>query len=133
MDPQTVFCPNLDCPARGQLGKGNIGVHSHQERRYICRVCHKTFSAAKGTPLYRLRTDDAQVALVLALLSHGCPVAAIVFAFELDERTVRDWERRAGQHAEQVHQHLVQQPRDLGQVQADELRVKMQAVVVWLA
>jgi transposase-like protein len=133
MDPQTVFCPNFDCPARGQLGKGNIGVHSHPECRYICHVCHKTSSATKSTPLYRLRTDDDQVTPVLALLAHGCPVCAIVFAFRLDERTVRDWEQRAGQHAEQVHEHLVQQPRDLGQVQADEIRVKMQSVVVWLA
>jgi len=133
MDPQTVFCPNFDCPARGQLGKGNIGVHSHHEHRYICHACHKTFSATKGTPLYRLRTDADQVALVLALLAHGCPVCAIVFAFGLDERTVRDWEHRAGQHAEQVHEHLVQQPRDLGQVQADEIRVKMQALIVWVA
>jgi len=116
-----------------RLVTGNIGVHQRNERRYICHVCHKTFSATKGTPLYRLRTDDDQVALVLALLAHGCPGCAIVFAFGLDERTVRDWEQRAGQHAEQVHEHLVQQPRDLGQVQADEIRVKMQSVVVWLA
>jgi hypothetical protein len=60
-------------------------------------------------------------------------VCAIVFAFGLDERTVRDWEQRAGHHSEQVHRHLVQRPRDLGQVQADEIRVKMQKVVVWLA
>jgi transposase-like protein len=133
MDPQTAFCPNLDCPARGYLGKGNIGVHSHKERRYICHVCNKTFSATKGTPFYRLRTEGDQVTLVLALLAHGCPVCAIVFAFGIDERTVRDWEQRAGQHSEQVHEHLVQQPRDLGQVQADEIRVKMQATVVWLA
>ena len=24
MDPTTVFCPNLACPARGQRGEGNI-------------------------------------------------------------------------------------------------------------
>jgi hypothetical protein len=29
MNPQDTFCPNIDCPARGQTGKGNIGVHSH--------------------------------------------------------------------------------------------------------
>ncbi len=133
MDPQTVFCPNLDCPARGQVGSDNIGVHHVRERRYICRVCNKTFSATKGTPFYRLRTDDNQVVLVLALLAHGCPVCAIVFAFGIDARTVRDWEQRAGQHCEQVHEHLVEQPRDLGQVQADEIRVKMQSVIVWLA
>jgi transposase-like protein len=133
MDSQTVFCPNLDCPARGQVGQGNIGVHHLQERRYICHVCKKTFSATKGTPFYRLRSDVNVVTLVLALLSHGCPGCAIVFAFGLDERTVRDWEQRAGHHSEQVHQQLVQHPRDLGQVQADEIRVKMQKVVVWLA
>jgi transposase-like protein len=133
MDPQTVFCPNLDCPARGQTGKGNIHVHSLKEHRYLCDVCAKTFTETKGTVFYRLRTDAEQVTLVLALLAHGCPVCAIVFAFGLDERTVRDWEQRAGHHSEQVHQHLVQQPRELGQVQADEIRVKMQAMIVWLA
>ncbi len=133
MDPQTVFCPNLDCPARGQVGKGNIGVHQIKERRYVCHVCKKTFSATKGTPFYHLRTDLEQVTLVLALLAYGCPVCAIVFAFGLDERTVRDWEQRAGHHSELVHQHLVQRPQDLGQVQADEIRVKMQKVIVWLA
>ena len=28
MNPHQVFCLNLSCPARGQQGKGNIGVHS---------------------------------------------------------------------------------------------------------
>jgi transposase-like protein len=133
MDPQTVFCPNLDCPARGRTGQGNIHVHSIKDRRYRCAVCHKTFTATKGTVFYRLHSDTDQVTLVLALLAYGCPVCAIVFAFGLDERTVRAWEHRAGQHSEHVHEYLVQHPRDLGQVQADEIRVKMQKVVVWLA
>ena len=32
-----------------------------------------------------------------------------------------------------MHEHLVQQPRDLREVQADELRVKRQGAVVWVA
>jgi hypothetical protein len=32
-----------------------------------------------------------------------------------------------------VHQHLVEQPRDLQEVQADELRVKRQGAIVWIA
>jgi len=44
-----------------------------------------------------------------------------------------DWQRYAGQHCEAVREHLVQQPRDLGQVQAEEIRVKMQGGIVWLA
>lgn len=43
MDPQSVFCHNPACPARGQVGKGNIGVHSRKEGRYKCHVCGKTF------------------------------------------------------------------------------------------
>jgi hypothetical protein len=57
----------------------------------------------------------------------------VVVAFGLDERTVKAWLTAAGQHCEQVHEHLVQQPRDLGHVQADEIRAKMQNAVVWLA
>ncbi len=133
MDPQTVFCPNSDCPARGQIGKGNIGVFHHKEHRYICHQCRKTFTETKGTVFYRLRTARDIVTLVLTLLAHGCPLQAIVAAFELDERTVQEWQARAGQHCERIHQHLVQQPRDLGQVQADEIRVKQQGQIVWLA
>jgi transposase-like protein len=133
MDPQTIFCPNLDCPARGQLGRGNIGIHSRKERRYLCHPCHKTFSATKGTVFYRLRSNGNVITLVLTLLANGCPLQAIVVAFELDERTVRDWQQRAGQHCRRVHEHLVQQPRELGQVQADEIRVKQQGQIVWLA
>lgn len=104
MDPHTTFCPNRECPARGRSGAGNIGVHSRQERRYRCRVCGQTFSETKGTMTYRLHTAVDVVSLVVALLFHGCPVAAIVFAFGLDERKVRQWLQRAGQRAQQVHE-----------------------------
>lgn len=133
MDPQTVFCHNSDCPARGQIGKGNIGVHSQKERRYKCHVCGKTFAETKGTPFYRLHKMCDIFVLVVTLLAHGCPIQAIVAAFELDERTVVSWQERAGQHCEKVHQHLIEQPRDLGQVQGDEIRVKIQGAVAWMA
>jgi transposase-like protein len=133
MEPQHVFCPNSACPARGRCGQGNIGIHSRKEQRYICRVCKQTFAASKGTVFYRLRTAADVVTLVVTLLAYGCPVQAIVMAFGLDERTVQGWQRRAGEHCERVHEHLVQQPHDLGQVQADEIRIKMQGGIVWLA
>jgi transposase-like protein len=133
MDPQAVFCPNQACPASGQVGKGNIGVHSLKERRYKCHVCGKTFAETKGTPFYRLRTAKDMVVVVVTLLAYGCPVQAIVMAFGLDERTVLSWQSRSGKHCQQVHEHLVERPRDLGQVQADEIRVKMQGFIVWMA
>jgi transposase-like protein len=133
MDPTTTFCPNLACPARGQTGQGNIGIHSRKDRRFICTQCRKTFAATHGTVFYRLRTSADLVALIITLLAHGCPVQAIVVAFGFDERTVTAWGARAGRHGQAVQEHLVEQPRDLGQVQADEMRVKRQGGIVWMA
>jgi transposase-like protein len=134
VDPQRQFCHNPDCPARGQVAQGNIGVQSQQEQRYVCRTCGRTFAATTGTAFYRLRTAADQVTLVLTLLCHGCPPQAIVAAFGLDERTVAAWLARAGGHCQQVHAHLVQQGQvDLQHVQADELWAKLVGQRVWMA
>ncbi len=134
MDPQTQFCPNPECPARGQRGQGNIRVHSQRERRYRCTACGRTFSATTGTPFFRLKHAPDLVTLVLTLLCYGCPLQAIVAAFGLDERTVAAWQARAGDHCHRLHEHLVQQGQvDLGHVQADELWVKLVGRKVWLA
>ena len=124
MNPQEVWCPNLDCPARGQVRQGNIGVHSQKERRYRCHVCGKTFGARTGTIFHRRRTDEALITLVITLVSWGCPLVALEHAFGLQPQTIRDWLEAAGVHAEAVHHEQAVQPRDLGQVQADEVRVK---------
>src|SRR5215208_984615 len=133
MNPTTVFCPNGNCPARGQTGQGNIGIHARKDQRCICHACHTTFSATTGTVFYRLRTAAETVVLIVTLLAHGCPVHAIVAAFGFDERTLADWWARSGRQGQVVHESLVEQPRDLGQVQADELRVKKQGGIVWMA
>lgn len=134
MDPQRQFCHNPACPARGQVGRGNIRVHSKHEQRYVCRTCGRTFATTRGTPFYRLRTTADLVTVVLTLLSHGCPPQAIVAAFGLDARTVAAWLARAGAHCQQVHAHLVQQRQsDLQHVQADELWVKLVGQRVWMA
>jgi len=133
MDPATTFCPNLACPARGQRSQGNIGIHSRQEQRFMCTECHKTFTATKGTACYRLRTSAETVSLVVTLMAHGCPLQAIVVAFGYDERTVACWLARAGIQGQAVQEHLGERPRDLGQVQADEIRVKTHGGIVWMA
>ena len=133
MDPATLFCPNLACPARGHVGQGNIGIHSRKDQRFICTQCRKTFAATKGTAFYRLRTPAETVVLVLTLLAHGCPLQAIVVAFGFDERPVAAWYARAGRQGQAVQEHLVESPRDLGHVQADEIRVKTQGGIVWMA
>ena len=133
MDPRQRFCPNLSCPARGKVGQGNIVVHSRQEGRYRCTTCGQTFVGSKGTPFYRLRHSLGTVTMVITLLAYGCPIQAIVAAFGLDERKVASWERRAGVHGRAVHKRLVQVPRDLEHIQADEIRVKVQGGLLWMA
>ena len=84
--------------------------------------------------LFGLKHPLWLVLVVLALLATGCPVPAIVFAFGLDERTVADWQLKAGRHAKTVQEQLVCQGHvDVGQVQADELYTKTQAGPVWIA
>ncbi len=134
MNPQEVFCPNIDCPARGQTGKGNIHVHSQRDKRFICDVCRETFTTSKGTIFYRLRHAPETVLRVIILLAYGCPLQAIVKAFDLDERTVRDWHERAGNHCQNVHEQIVEKSQqDLQQVQADEIKVKTLMGSYWMA
>jgi transposase-like protein len=134
MNPQAQFCPNNDCPARGQRGKGNIKIHSRKEKRYRCQQCHRTFTEKSGTAMQGLKKSSEVFEIVVALLAHGCPIPAIVVAFKLDVRTVRSWLLKAGLHCEQVHEYMVQsQQLDLGQVQADEIKVKTQNGTIWMA
>jgi transposase-like protein len=123
----------MDCPARGQLGEGNIGIHSRKRQRYWCKVCRKPFSARAGTIFYRRRTDEQTITRVITLVSHGCPVPAIEAAYGGEAQTVRDWMDASGAQCEAVHQAEVVVPRDLVQVQADEIHVKTQAGVLWMA
>jgi hypothetical protein len=69
----------------------------------------------------------------VTVLAHGCPPPAIVVALGFDERPVASWMARGGGQGQAVQEHLVEQPRDLGQVQADEIRVKKQGGIVWMA
>jgi transposase-like protein len=129
MRPELQVCRNSACGASGR-----IGVHSQKHRRYICHACKRTFAATTGTLLYRLKRPLDLVVLVLTLLAYGCPLPALVAAFGLDERTIAEWQRKAGQHAKTVQEQLVCQGElELGQVQADELYTKTQAGSVWVA
>lgn len=129
MRPELVVCPKSDCGASDA-----IGIHSHNERRYICHTCHRTFAETTGTMLYGLKHPIWLVLVVLSLLAYGCPIPALVATFDLDERTIADWQSKAGQHAKSVQATVVCQGQvDVGQVQADELYTKTQAGAVWIA
>ena len=131
MDPGTVFCPTLECPASGPPGQGPIGSHSRQAKRFSCRQGRKTFTTTTGPGCYRLRPAAETGVMVITGLAHGWPPQAIVAAFGIDERTGADWLARAGRQGPTVHALLGEPPRDLGQVQADAIRVKKQGGIRW--
>lgn len=80
-----------------------------------------------------LRTPTELVVIGVILLSYGCPIQAIVHAYGLDERTVADWQKRAGKHCQQVHQAIVEQGKiKTHHVQADEIRAKGRKMVAWM-
>ena len=133
MNASQVFCPNLDCKARGIVGQGNIVIHGRKRPRYRCKTCGKTFSAKEGTLFAGLRKPTEMIVMVVTRFSYGCPVQAIVQACGLDERTVANWRDRAGAHCEQVHHALVEQGKlDLVQGPPDEIRVKGRKLIAWM-
>lgn len=132
MNLQRVFCPNKACRDKHEIGKGNIVSHGKARQRCKCKSCGKTFSYRQGTMFYGLRSDVQLVTWVVGLVANGCPVAAIVAVFAVDERTVADWLHRAGLYAEAFHhQHI--QKLNLQHVQVDEIRLKMQRQILWVA
>jgi transposase-like protein/IS1 family transposase len=134
MDASTQFCPNEACSARGTTGAGNIRVHAYHPQRYRCLTCKQTFSARRGTMLEGLRTPVELVLIVVTLVCYGCPTQAIVHAFDLDERTVADWQQRAGKHGQRIHEAVVARGNVASsQVQADEIRAKGRKMLVWMA
>src|SRR5260370_35592382 len=129
-----LFCPNPACSARGKRGERNIVRYGSKRPRYRCKTCGRTFRVKAGTMYEGLRSPEWLITVVVALISYGCTVQAIVQAFGLDERTVARWIERAGKHCEHVHVELiVQQELDLQHVQADEIYVKCYQKVAWMA
>lgn len=134
MDASKQFCPNVECMSRGQSGQGNIVSHGTKRPRYKCKTCGKTFSARAGTALEGIRKPEELFVIVILLLAYGCPTQAIVHAFGLDERTVANWQYRAGKHCESVHKEKIERGiLELMHVQADEIWIKMRGAVVWVA
>ncbi len=136
-------CPILHCKYHGITDSkvhALVGYGHHGQAEPIqdlfCQACHHKFSVRRGTPLYRLKTSAARVAVVLTALAEGLSVSGAMHVFGHGEATITAWLKRAGTQGERLHGQLFQNLH-LIQLQLDEvhatLRNKGQEVWVWIA
>jgi transposase-like protein/IS1 family transposase len=123
------------CKVHALVGYGKIGK-AKAIQRWRCQACGTTFSCRRGTPLYYLKSDPAQINMVLWFLTEGVDISVLVRYTGRSEATVARWLARAGQQSERWHQVLFV-GLSLALVQMDELYVRIRGMGergwLWLA
>jgi len=78
-------CQNEKCQDHSKFGEGNIIRHSKyktrqgRRRRYLCKICKKTFCSIKGTPYYRLHKPRSVFDEVVQMTVKGVGISPIGF------------------------------------------------------
>jgi hypothetical protein len=92
-----------------------------------CRTCKARFSERKGTPLFETHLPPDKAVAVLAHLAEGIGVRKTARLVGVSKDTVVRFARRAGDHAQQLHDELVGfSPRDPGGAVRREVVVRGQ-------
>lgn len=112
LDTSFYFCPDEECSNFGQVGWDNqiIGAGRygrHQTQMLKCKVCGKTFSARRGTPLFQLKAAEESFYQAISCLVEGTGVRETGRILELDKDTVSAWLAKASKHAEAVSRYLM--------------------------
>jgi IS1 family transposase/transposase-like protein len=133
-------CPNQQCPYFGitdahihtLVGDGKHGL-AERIQTFRCQACHRTFTARRHTPLYRLKTPSHQVEVVLSALAEGLDASAAERVFGHRQATITTWQSRAGEYAEILHERCFRNLQ-IPHLQLDELRTRLRSAtqVLWL-
>lgn len=112
MDDLSRFCClNDTCSDRGKRGHGNLTVPARygprKTRVLRCSTCKDRFSERKGTPLFDARLPADRVVAVLAHVAEGIGTRKTARLVGVHRDTVTRYVRRAGEHAERLHDELV--------------------------
>jgi transposase-like protein len=105
-------CQNPDCPDYGRRGQGNLRVAfrygpAKQRRCLACRTCQDRFSERKGTALFDSRLPEDKAVSVLEHLQEGAGVRQTGRLVRVHRDTVTRLARKAGDHAQHVHDERV--------------------------
>lgn len=106
MEPHATPSDRRPCP---HCTSAEVIKHGHKagHQRFRCRSCGKTFTSTYGTPLYRLHTPAAEVALALLIVMRRGSLSAAEEITGHKYETIGTWLRRASTHAEAITQALV--------------------------
>jgi len=110
-DLHKFCCQNKKCPKHGVRGEGNIRVRDvygpHNTRLLYCLICKQRFSERRGTVLFDSRLPAATVVAILAHVVEGVGVRKTGRLLKVDHDTVSRYTKLAGEHAEDLHDELV--------------------------
>jgi len=113
-NPQYPPCPR--CKAIDIVSKGR----RNGRLRWRCLACGRSFGETLGTPLYRLKTDLAEIVRAIQVVLHRGSLRAAEEQTGHNYETIAVWLERIGDHAEAMTDVLA---RDLhlSEVELDEL------------
>ena len=124
---KSVRCPNRECPLSRDAGAGSIILHgfyqtnSGKRRRYLCRICEKTFCSNTGTPYYRLQHRRATFDEVASLSVEGLNKSAIARVKRIAWNTVARWLEKAAHFCRRFNDRKIA-TLAVEELQADEIR-----------
>jgi transposase-like protein len=135
LHPDCAYYLITDSTVHALVSDGKRGVNGDIQR-WLCRACGHSYSARRGTLLWRLKTPAQTVQLAIHLLCLGLDRSSVAQVVGVDADTVALWLERSGAHAARMHQHFL---RNLtpSVLQLDELQAVLRGVLkrvwVWLA
>ncbi len=106
MEPHATPSDRRPCP---HCTSAEVSKHGHKagHQRFRCRSCGKTFTSTHGTPLYRLHTPAAEVALALLIVMRRGSLSAAEEITGHKYETIGRWLRLAGAHAQAITEVLM--------------------------
>src|SRR3954469_3713418 len=113
MDDLSPFCClNSDRPDHGKRGAGNLTVcHRYgpgKSRRMLrCRSCKARCPGRKGTPLFGPHLPEETAVAVMGHLAEGVGIRKTGRLVGVPRDTVARYGRKAGGHAQALHDELV--------------------------
>ena len=120
-------CPNPKCSLYGKTARGNIVSNGmirtkqgENRRKFLCKICGKSFCSRTDTIFYDLRTPEEKVLLALKLLVKGMPLRGVADVLKVKLDTVRHWLKVAAEHSEKVNKMLLKELK-VSQVELDAL------------